>query len=75
MGRILPLAKAYPLQSSDKKRRECVFVNTNITDLKVRQRKVERYATENKEKMKKLTEEYDLVKKNIASFIRKKGKS
>ncbi len=72
---IYVLAKAYPLQSSDKKRRECVFVNTNITDLKVRQRKVERYAAENKEKMKKLAEEYDLVKENIASFIRKKEKS
>jgi PAS domain S-box-containing protein len=71
---IYVLAKAYPLPSSDKKNRECVIVSTDITALKVKQRKVERFAAESKEKMKKLTEEYDLVKKNIASFIRKKGK-
>jgi PAS domain S-box-containing protein len=72
---IYVLAKAYPLQSSDKMRRECVIASTDITDLKVRQRKVERYAAETKEKMKKLTEEYELVKKNIESFIRKKNDS
>ncbi len=69
------LAKAYPLQSSDKMRKECVIVSRDITDLKVKQRRLERYAAESKEKLKKLTEEYDLVKKNIASFIRKKEDS
>ncbi len=72
---IYVLAKAYPLQSSDKMRRECVIVSRDITDLKLKQKRVERYAAESKEKMKKLTEEYDLVKKNIASFIRKKNDS
>jgi PAS domain S-box-containing protein len=72
---IYVLAKAYPLQSSDKMRKECVIVSRDITDLKMKQKRVERYAAESKEKMKKLTEEYDLVKKNIASFIRKKNDS
>ena len=70
---IYVLVKAYPLQSSDQMRRECVIVSRDITDLKMKQKKLERYAAESKEKMKKLNEEYDLVKKNIASFIRKKN--
>lgn len=66
------LAKAYPFQPSNKMRKECVIESRDITDLKVKQKKLERHAAESKEKLKKLTEEYDLVKKNIASFIRKK---
>jgi PAS domain S-box-containing protein len=69
---IYVLAKAYPMRSPDKKHRECVIVNRDITALIVKQRKLEHFVAENKEKMKNLTEEYDLVKKNIASFIRKK---
>jgi PAS domain S-box-containing protein len=69
---IYVLARAYLLQNADKTRRECVVVSRDITDLKVKQGKLERYAAESKEKLKKMTQEYDLVKKNIASFIRKK---
>jgi hypothetical protein len=35
-------------------------------------KKLERYALDCKEKLNKLTREYDLLQKNIASFIRKK---
>lgn len=70
--RVYVLVKAYPLQSADRTRRECVIVNRDITDLKVKQRKLEQDAAENREKLIKLKEEYDLLKQNIASFIRKK---
>jgi hypothetical protein len=35
-------------------------------------KRVERYALETREKLKSLTEEHELLKRNIASFIRKK---
>jgi PAS domain S-box-containing protein len=66
------LAKAYPMQSPDKKRWKCVIANRDITALIVKQRKLEQFVAESKEKIRNLTEEYDLMKKNIASFIRKK---
>ena len=69
---IYVLAKAYPTRSHDKKRRECVIVNRDITALIMKQKKLEHFAAESKEKIKTLMEEYDLVKKNIASFIRRK---
>ena len=69
---IYVLAKAYPMRSPDKKSRECMIVNRDITTLIVKQRKLEHFVAEGKEKIKNLTEEYDLVKKNIARFIRKK---
>ena len=69
---IYVLVKAYPLQSPDQMHRECVIVSKDITGLKVKQRKLERDVAESKEKLSKLTQEYDFIKKNIASFIRKK---
>jgi PAS domain S-box-containing protein len=66
------LAKAYPLQGSDGKSKECVIVNTDITDLKLRMKKLERDAAETKEKLKSVTHEYALLRKNIATYIRKK---
>ena len=69
---IYVLTRVYPTRTPDKKHRECVIVNRDITALIVRQKKLEHLAAEKKEKIKNLTEEYDLMKKNIASFIRKK---
>lgn len=66
------LTEAYPLKASDGKGSECLVVNTNITPLKLRMRKLELYAVESKEKLKNLSEDYNLLKKNIATFIRKK---
>jgi len=47
-------------------------VNANVTDIAIRLIKSESEAAETKEKFKTLSEEHDLLKKNIASFIRKK---
>ncbi|MEW6666809.1 MAG: PAS domain S-box protein [Thermodesulfobacteriota bacterium] len=69
---VYVLAKVYPVEIAEGDGRECAVVNTNVTDLRLRIRKLELYAAETKEKLKSLNEEYDLLKKNIASFIRKK---
>ena len=71
---IYVLAKAYPIEASGKKRNECVIVNTNITDLKLKMKELEANAQESKEQLEDLAEEYDLLKKNIATYIRGKEK-
>lgn len=69
---IFVLAKAYPIQASDGNTKECVIVNTDITDLRVKLMQFRLSTAEMKEQLKSITEEYDLLKKNIATFIRKK---
>jgi PAS domain S-box-containing protein len=72
-GRILyALAKAYGTEADDGKGGECLIVNTDVTTLRMRQKKLEMDAAESKEKLKNLTEEYDLLRRNIATFIRGK---
>ncbi|MDB4444474.1 PAS domain-containing protein [bacterium] len=70
---IFVLAKAYPALSSEGTGTQCVILSTDITDLKVTVMNLERYAAESKEKLKNLSEEYGLLKKNVATFIRGKG--
>jgi hypothetical protein len=65
-------AKVYPLQAGNGGEKECAVVNANVTDIAIRLIKSESEAAETKEKFKTLSEEHDLLKKNIASFIRKK---
>jgi PAS domain S-box-containing protein len=65
-------AKVYPLQAGNGGEKECAVVNANVTDITLRLKKSESEATEAKEKLKTLSEEHGLLKKNIASFIRKK---
>lgn len=69
---IYVLVRAFPAQSADGTNKECVFLAMDITDLRLRIKKLELYAAESKENLKTLSEEYDLLKKNIATFIRKK---
>lgn len=69
---VYVLARVYPLQAADGRGKECVVVNTDITDLRLKLRKLQLYAAESKERLKNLSEEHDLLKKNIATFIRKK---
>jgi PAS domain S-box-containing protein len=69
---IYVLVRAFPAQSAEGTNKECVFLATDITDLRLRIKKLELYASESKENLKTLSEEYDLLKKNIATFIRKK---
>ncbi len=67
------LATAYSLQASEGKSKECVIVNTDITDLKLRMNRLERDAAEAKEKLKSVSDEYTLLRKNLATYIRSKG--
>lgn len=69
---VYVLAKVYPVETAEGDGRECAVVNTNVTDLRLKIKKLELYSAECKEKLKGITEEYDLLKKNIATFIRKK---
>jgi len=52
---------------------ECIVTSSDVTELKYRMKKLERYAVEQKEQFNKLSEDYNLLKSNIASFIRKKN--
>jgi PAS domain S-box-containing protein len=65
-------AKVYPLQAGNGGEKECAVVNANVTDITLRLKKSESEAIEAKERLKTLSEEHGLLKKNIASFIRKK---
>ena len=65
-------ARVYPLQVGNGGEKECAVVNANVTDMTLRLKKSESEALEIKEKLKILSEEHELLKKNIASFIRKK---
>lgn len=69
---VYVLAEAFPAKGSQEEGRECLIINVDITQIRLKMKKLELSAAESKEKLKSLTEEYDLLKKNIASFIRKK---
>ena len=71
---VYVLAGACLFQTADAESNECVIIHTNITDLRVRVKRLELYAAESKEKLKNLSEEYALLRKNIATFIRGKNK-
>jgi PAS domain S-box-containing protein len=65
-------ARVFPIHSNDEESMDCVVVNTDITELRLKIKKLSRYVTESQDKFKTLSEEYDLLKKNVATFIRKK---
>ena len=69
---VYVLAKVIPEYDASGEINSCLVVHTNITDLKLRLKRLERFAVDSKEKYKKLVDEYQLLKKNIATFIRKK---
>ena len=69
------LVRAFPSESEEGTGNECIVINTDITELRIRVKKLSLYAAESKERYKNLSEEYDLLKKNIANFIRKKDDS
>ena len=69
---VYVFARAYPLSSIDGKPKECVIVNTDITDLALRMKRLERETTETKEKLKSMADEYALLRRNLATYIRKK---
>jgi PAS domain S-box-containing protein len=67
------LAKVYSVKSIDGKTKECVVENTDITDFALRMKELEQETIEAKDKLKKMNDEYALLRKNIATYIRKKA--
>jgi PAS domain S-box-containing protein len=70
---VYVLAKISPQSDPSGEIRECVVINTDITDLKLRMKKLGKAASEMKERYKKLEGEYNLLKSNVASLVRRKG--
>ena len=69
------MARVYPVVTQDGKGKECAVVNTVVTELALRLRQAEIEMVEAKEKLKSVSEEHDLLKRNIATFIRGKDES
>ncbi|MFC1863461.1 PAS domain-containing protein [Thermodesulfobacteriota bacterium] len=69
---VYVLARAFPNEAVNGEERECVIENIDITELKIKLNKLNYYASESKKKLQNLSEEHELLKKNIAAFIRKK---
>ncbi|MBN2418534.1 MAG: hypothetical protein JXL81_04065, partial [Deltaproteobacteria bacterium] len=69
---VYVLARVFPCHNAETGAVECVLINTDITSLQLKLRKYKQIASESDEKYKGLSEEYDLFKKNVANFIRKK---
>lgn len=69
------IARVYPVAARDGEGAECAVVNTDVTELAVRLRQAEFEAAEAKERLKSVREEHDLLKRNIATFIRGKEES
>ena len=69
---VYVIARVYPVGRKGTSGRGCLVVNTDITELTLRMKRMELQSAENKERLRNLTEEYQLLKTNIASFIRKK---
>jgi PAS domain S-box-containing protein len=69
---VYVIAGVYPVKNRDGKVKECVVVNTDVTELAMKLRQVEVDAADAKEKLKSLTEEHELLKRNIATFLRRK---
>ncbi len=72
---VYVIARVFPCHNSLNNAVECVFINTDITPLQIKLKKLRQLASESNEKYKELSEEYDLMKKNLATFIRKKDNS
>jgi len=68
-------AKVYPVFNPNGAGKECLVINTDITNLKVRIKKLELYAAERNEKFTTISEEYELLRKNLATYLRKKDNS
>jgi PAS domain S-box-containing protein len=69
------IARVYPVATKKSEEKECAVVNTVVTELVLRLRRVEVDAAEAREKLKNVSEEHELLKRNIATFIRGKDAS
>jgi PAS domain S-box-containing protein len=71
---VYVLARLYPLQAANGDGKECLIINTDITVLKMKLKRFQLHAAKSKEKLKNLSDEHDLLKKNIATFVQKRDR-
>jgi PAS domain S-box-containing protein len=71
---VYMLVRVQPVPEQAGEGQECYIINTDITALKLRLKTYARRAVDNEEKLKKVTKNYNLLTKNIATIIRKKKK-
>jgi PAS domain S-box-containing protein len=69
---VFAIARVFPCHNPEKNLTECVFINTDITAIQLKLLKMKQLVSEGKEKYRDLSVEYDLLKKNISNFVRKK---
>jgi PAS domain S-box-containing protein len=67
---VYVIAEVYPVKNREGKVEECIVVNTDVTELALELRQVELDAEDAKEKLKSLTEEYELLKRNVGALLR-----
>ena len=72
---VYMMARVYPVVPQDGEGKECAVVNTDVTELALRLRQAEIQVVRAKEKLKSVSEEHELLKRNIATFIRGKEES
>jgi len=67
------LAHGFSVSAANGELKECVVVNTDITNFRLRINQLERDEAEAQEQFRRLSDEYELLRKNLASYIRGKG--
>ena len=67
------LAHAFSVPAGQGDSKECVVVNTDITSFRLKINQLERDQAEAQEQLRRLSDEYELLRKNLASYIRGKG--
>lgn len=68
---VYVMAYLYPSAEKRGSDTTCCIANIDITDIIARQKRLEQSNTEAQEKLKGLAQEHELLKKNIASFLRR----
>ncbi len=69
---VYAIVRIFSCHNPEKGLMECVFINTDITAIQLKLLKMKQLVSEGKEKYRGLSEEYELLKKNISNFVRKK---
>jgi len=69
------MARVYPVAAKTGEEKECAVVNAVVTELALKLRQAEVDAAEARDRLKNVSEEHELLKRNIATFIRGKNDS
>jgi PAS domain S-box-containing protein len=69
---VYAIVRIFSCHNPEKGQMECVFINTDITAIQLKLLKMKQLVSEGKEKYRALSDEYDMFRKNISNFVRKK---